>query len=158
VLRFLRSLYQWVVVDLGRMGLLSAHVAEDVDRLYMVGTCDLLGLNQMRSAASALLQNGFRRDALALVLNQAPALSQSFNLEFEKFLGVPVEAVLPECRKDFEASFQNGKRLGESRKFQSHIAQLVAGIAGVRVGKDTQAPKPGFSFLAGALRRATTGV
>jgi hypothetical protein len=140
------------------MGLLSAHVAEDVDRLYMVGTCDLLGLNQMRSAASALLQNGFRRDALALVLNQAPALSQSFNLEFEKFLGVPVEAVLPECRKDFEASFQNGKRLGESRKFQSHIAQLVAGIAGVRVGKDTQAPKPGFSFLAGALRRATTGV
>ena len=158
VLRFLRSLYQWVVVDLGRMGLLSAHVAEDVDRLYMVGTCDLLGLNQMRSAASALLQNGFRRDALALVLNQAPALSQSFNGEFEKFLGVPVEAVLPECRKDFEASIQNGKRLGESRKFQNHIAQLAAGIAGVRVGKDTQAPKPGFSFLAGALRRATTGV
>ena len=87
VLRFLRSLYQWIVVDLGRMGLLSAHVAEDVDRLYLVGTCDLLGLNQMKSAASALLQNGFRRDALALILNQAPALSQSFNLRVRKVPG-----------------------------------------------------------------------
>jgi DNA-binding response OmpR family regulator len=161
VLRFLRSLYQWIIVDLGRLNLLSARVAEDVDRLYMVGTCDLLGLNQARTAASALLQTGFQRDSLALIVNQAPQLSLSFNGEFEKFLGVPVEAVLPECRKEFEDSFQNGKRLGESRKFQSHIARLTAGITGVEsVGKDnTQAPKaPRFAFLPGALRRATTGI
>ena len=158
VLRFLRSLYQWILVDLGRMGLLSVGVAEDVDRLYIVGTCDLVGLNQVRSAAAALLQAGFQRDLLALILNQAPALSLSLNGEFEKALGVPVEAVLPECRKDFEASFRNGKRLGESRKFQNHIAQLAAGIVGAGVGTGTQAPKPGFSFLAGALRRARTGL
>jgi hypothetical protein len=64
--------------------------------------------------------------------------------------------MLPECRKDFEVSFQNGKRLGQSRTFQKHIAQLAAAIAGV--AKDTQTPKPRFSFLPGALRRATTGI
>ena len=156
VLRFLRSLYQWIVVDLGRLSPFSARVAEDVNRLYLVGTCDILGLNQAKSAAAALLQTGFDRDLLALILNQAPARSLLSNSEFEKFLGAAVEAMLPECRKDFEESFQNGKRLGESRKFQNHIAQLAAGIAGV--AKDTQAPKPRFSFLPGALRRATTGV
>ena len=155
VLRFVRSLYQWVVVDLGRLGPLSARVAEDISRLYLVGTCDLLGLNQAKSVRSALVQAGFDRNLLALVLNQAPARSLLSNDELERFLGSPVDAMLPECRKDFEDSFQNGKRLGESGKFQKHIAQLAAGIAGA--GKDTPAPKPRFSFLPGALRRAATG-
>jgi Flp pilus assembly CpaE family ATPase len=155
VVRFLRSLYQWIVVDLGRLSPFSARVAEEVNRLYLVGTCDILGLNQAKSAVAALLQTGFDRDLLALILNQAPARPLLSNSEFEKFLGAPVVATLPECRKDFEDSFQNGKRLGESRKFQNHIAQLAAAIAGV--AKDTQTPKPRFSFLPGALKRATTG-
>jgi Flp pilus assembly CpaE family ATPase len=155
VLRFLRSLYQWIVVDLGRLTPLSARIADDLNRLFLVGSCDILGLNQAKSAASALLQNGFRRDSLSLILNQAPARSVLSSEELEKFLGLPVEAMLPECHKDFENSFQNGKRLGESRKFQDHIAQLAAGIAGV--AKETQGPKSLFSFLPGALRRATPG-
>jgi Flp pilus assembly CpaE family ATPase len=155
VLRFLRSLYQWIVVDFGRLSPLSVRVAEDVNRLYLVSACDILGLNQAKSAPAALLQTGFDRDLLALILNLAPARPLLSSGELERFLGAPVEAMLPECRKDFEVSFQNGKRLGESRKFQNHIAQLAAGIAGV--GKDTQTPKPRFSFLPGALRRATTG-
>jgi Flp pilus assembly CpaE family ATPase len=155
VLRFVRSLYQWIVVDLGRLGPLSARVAEDISRLYLVGTCDLLGLNQTKSVRSALVQAGFDRNLMALILNQAPARSLLSNDELERFLGSPVDALLPECRKDFEDSFQNGKRLGESGKFQKHIAQLAAGIAGA--GKDTPAPKPRFSFLPGALRRAATG-
>ena len=48
------------------------------------------------------------------------------------------------------------KRLGESRKFQKHLAQLTAGIAGA--GKDTPAPKAQFPFLSGVLRGATTSV
>jgi Flp pilus assembly CpaE family ATPase len=149
VVRFVRSLYQWIVVDLGRLGPLSARVAEELNRFYLVGTSDLLGLNQAKSAAAALLQTGFYRDSLALILNQAPVRSLLSNSEFEQFLGAPVAAVLPECRKDFDDSFQNGKRLGESRKFQNHIAQLAAGIAGVAT--DTQATKPRFSFLPAAL-------
>ena len=155
ILRFVRSLYQWIVVDLGRLSTLSARVAEDVSRLYLVGSCDLLGLNQTKSVRTALVQAGFNRNLLALILNQAPARTFLSNDELERFLGSPVEATLPECRKDFEDSFQNGKRLGESGKFQKNIAQLVAGIAGE--GKDSQAPKPRFSFLPGALRRAATG-
>ena len=155
VLRFLRSLYQWIVVDLGRLSPFSARVPEDTNRLYLVGTCDALGLNSAKSAVAALVQAGFDRNLLALVLNQAPARSLLSNGELGKSLGAPVEAILPESRKDFERSFQNGRWLGESRKFQSHIAQLAAGIAGV--AKDTPAPKPRFSFLPEALRRATTG-
>ncbi len=67
-----------------------------------------------------------------------------------------VEAMLPECRRDFEDSALNGKRLGESRKFQKHMADLAAGIAGL--DKNPQTPKSRFSFLTGALRGATSGI
>jgi len=68
-----------------------------------------------------------------------------------------VDSMVPECRPDFQESFQKGKRLGESRKFQEHMARMAAKIAGVEVEKDTQAQKPRFSFLPGGLRRAATG-
>jgi hypothetical protein len=65
-----------------------------------------------------------------------------------------VEIMLPETRADFAHAALDGKRLGESRPFQKHVAEFAASIAGVK--KETQSPKTLFSFLPGALRRATT--
>ena len=107
---------------------------------------------------SVLSESGFDRDCLALTLNRVAASSSFPRGELEKLLGVPVDSMLPECRRDFEDSFLKGKRLGESRKFQKHMAQLAARIAGAEAAKDSQTPKSRFSFLPGVLRRATTGI
>ena len=156
VLNFVRSLYQWIVVDLGRLSPFSVRLVQEVSRLYLVSTCDILGLAEAKSAASVLFEAEFDRDCLALTLNQVPpsAFTES---QLEKLLGAPVHAMLPECRRDFEGSFLDGKRLGESRKFQKHMAQLAARIAGGEVEKGTQAPKPRFPFFSGVLRSASTG-
>ena len=154
VIRFVRSLYRFVVIDMGRLSPFSARVAEEVDRLHLVSTCDVLGLNEAKGTAEALCQGGFDRDKLRLVLNQTPN-PPAFSIgELEKILGVRVEVTLPEARKDFADASRDGKRLGESRAFQKHVAQFAASIAGVE--KNTQSPKSRFSFLPGALRRATT--
>ena len=155
LLNFVRSLYQWIVVDLGRLTPFSARLVQAVSRLYLVSTPDILGLAQAKSAVGAVLEAGLDQSCLALTLNQVPGSSFTA-LEVEKALGVPVEAMLPECRRDFEDSALNGKRLGESRKFQKHMADLAARIAGL--DKNPQAPKSRFSFLTGALRGATSGI
>ena len=155
LLNFVRSLYQWIVVDLGRLSPFSARLVQEVSRLYLVSTPDILGLAEAKSVAGVLLEAGFDRDCLALTLNLVPATSFT-GPELEKLLGVSVDSMLPECRRDFEDSVLNGKRLGESRKFQKQVAHLAARIAGVDT--DVPAPKPRFSFLPGALRRATTGI
>jgi Flp pilus assembly CpaE family ATPase len=157
LLNFVRSLYQWIIVDFGRLNPFSVRLVQDVSRLYLVSTCDIPGLAEAKSAVGALSEAGFDRECLALTLNQV-APSSFPGGELEKLLGVPIDTMLPECRRDFEDSLLNGKRLGESRKFQKHMAQLAARIAGVGVAKDTQTPKPRFSFLPGVLRRATTGI
>lgn len=158
LLNFVRSLYQWIVVDFGRLNPFSVRLVQDVSRLYLVSTCDIPGLAEAKSAVGALSEAGFDRDCLALTLNRVVTTSSFSGGELEKLLGVPIDTMLPECRRDFEDSFLKGKRLGESRKFQKHVAQLAARIAGVGVAKDTQTPRPRFSFLPGVLRRATTGI
>jgi Flp pilus assembly CpaE family ATPase len=158
LLNFVRPLYQWIIVDFGRLNPFSVRLVQDVSRLYLVSTCDIPGLAEAKSAVGALSEAGFDRDCLVLTLNQVATSSSLPRGELEKLLGVSIDTMLPECRRDFEESFQNGKRLGESRKFQKHMAQLAARIAGVGAAKDTQTPKPRFSFLPGVLRRATTGI
>jgi Flp pilus assembly CpaE family ATPase len=158
LLHFVHSLYQWIVVDLGRLSPFSVRLVQEVNRLHLVSTADILGLAEAKSAVGALSEAGFDRDCLALTLNQVANPSSFPSGELEKLLGVPVDSMLPECRRDFEESIENGKRLGESRKFQKHMAQLAARIAGVAVDKDAPTPKHRFSFLPGVLRRAPTGV
>jgi Flp pilus assembly CpaE family ATPase len=156
VVRFVRSLYQWIVVDLGRLSPFSARLAEEVSHLYMVSTCDILGLNEAKSAAGALVRAGLDVGLMALILNQTPSPATFSKSELEKLIGVRVDAMLPDCRKDFEDSFLDGKRLGESRKFHKHVAQMAARIAGIE--GEIQPPKTRFSFLPGALRSEITGI
>ena len=154
VLHFVRSLYEWIIVDLGRLNPFSVRVAEELDSLHLVSTCDVLGLNEAKSVVRAMVEAGVESNRLSLILNQVPARPLFSEGDLEKLLAVPVEAMLPECRQDFATSLQNGKRLGESRKFQKHVAELAAGIAGV-VGKEAPATKNFLPLLIGAFRGAT---
>lgn len=155
VLRFGRSLYRWVVVDLGRLSPFSSRLAEEVGLLYLVGTSDILGLYEAKSTIGALVNAGVDRDSLGLIFNQTPAHPTLSRPELEKLLAVRVEAMLPECHQDFVDSMLREKRLGESRKFQKQVAHLVAGNTGVTKNEPTKKDRP--SFLMRAFRNATVG-
>jgi hypothetical protein len=131
-------------------------LAKEVSPIYLVSTCDILGLSEVKSAARVLSETGFDQARLSLVLNQIPGRLNFPQDELEKLLAVPVRAMLPECRHDFEHARVDGKRLGESRKFQNHIARLAADITGI--GKDTPVHKSHIPFFIGALRNAKSGI
>jgi Flp pilus assembly CpaE family ATPase len=152
IIRFVHSLYRFIVIDMGRLSPFSAKVAEDTDRLLLVSTCDVLGLHEVKGAASALCQAGFDRDRFALVLNQVSQRPGFTDRELEKVLGVSVEAMLPEALKDFSRASEDGRLLGESRAFKKQVEQFAARI--VDPNKDARPPKVRFPFLRGALRGA----
>jgi Flp pilus assembly CpaE family ATPase len=152
VLRFVRSLYQWIVIDLGRLSPFSVRMAGEVGHLYLVSGCDVLSLSEAKAAAGALAQAGIEQE-VSLLLNEAPRRQCFSPHDLEKIVRLPVEAMVPECHQDFADAALQGKRLGESRTFQKHMAQLSARIAGE---KETPSRKP-FSFFTGALRDGTTG-
>jgi Flp pilus assembly CpaE family ATPase len=153
ILRFARSLYRYIVIDMGRLNPFSTMVAsaEDVGALFLVSTCDALALHEAKETAKALLEAGVSTDQLGLMLNQVPVNRTFTNLELQKMLGVQVKAVLPEVRKDFAHSAQDGKWLGESRLFQRHVAHFAFGFMGVH--KAPPESKSRFSLLQSAFRR-----
>jgi len=154
ILRFVRSLYRFILIDMGRLSPFSASVAAGVSRLLLVSTCDMLGLHEAKAAVQALGNAGIKSDQLAIVLNQAPQSLGFTDRELEKILGAQVDLVLPDARKDFAHSAQDGKRLGESRAFQQEVARFAARI--VDPAKEAPQPKTRFPFLRGVLRGATT--
>ncbi|MEO8370774.1 MAG: response regulator [Candidatus Solibacter sp.] len=152
VLRFVRSLYEFIIVDLGRLTPFSARLAADVGDLRLVSTCDMLALNEAKAAIGMLCESGFDRPTLSLILNEASTGACVPRSDLEKFLAVRVDAMLPECRQDFENSSLDGKRLGQSRKFQKQIAELAAMLGGL---EQEQPVKTGWSpFRIGGLRNA----
>ncbi len=152
VVRFVRSLYQWIVIDLGRLCPFSAVMAEEVSSLFLTSTCDVLSLNEAKSVAQKLHDAGLDR-LLRLTLNRTPRRMGFSSEELRKILGVAIDATLPDCTRDFETAALDGKALGQSRDFQKHIVGMAARIAGVEENAPAKGP---FSFLTGMARHATT--
>jgi Flp pilus assembly CpaE family ATPase len=152
ILRFVRSLYQFIVVDLGRFDPISTRMAREMGQLFLVSACDVLALNEAKWAIHGLHEAGFSQSSIHLLLNQAPRKLGFHPAELEKILGVPVYATLPESKPGFIAGNSEEGPLAKNREFQKSIAHMAAGIAGLKKEGDAKGP---FSFLTDVLRHAT---
>jgi len=152
ILRFVRTLYNWIVIDLGCLGPLAVRVARDVGQLFLVSACDVLALNEAKWAIHGLHEAGFGGNSLQIILNQAPWRLGISPAELQEILGAPVHAMLPESRPGFLGATPEGGVLGEGREFRKQIARMAAEIAGLKEDDSAKGP---LSFLAGVLRHAT---
>ncbi len=139
VLRFVKATYRWIVLDLGRLSTFAVRIAEELDQLYLVSTCDVLSLSEAKAAAHALRGGSLDRERLCVILNQAPARPLIPRQQVEKLLEAPVKAMLPECREEFEHAFEDGQLLGEGSTFRNHVSEFAAAIAGG--GKEVRTAK-----------------
>ena len=153
ILRFVRTFYQWIVVDLGRLGPLPVQVARDVGQVFLVSACDVLALHEAKWAIHGLSEAGFGGVSLQVILNKAPRRLVISPNELQEILGAPVHAMLPESKPGFLGAAPEGGVLGEGPEFRKQIARMAAEIAGLK--EDASAKGP-LSFLAGVLRHATS--
>jgi Flp pilus assembly CpaE family ATPase len=97
VLRFVRRLYDWTVVDLGRgVTEYSLPLLNDIDQNFIVTTPDPLALAQTEHTIKALVERGYPKDHLHLVVNRMPKWPKATPKEIEGVLRLPIYAVLPD--------------------------------------------------------------
>jgi pilus assembly protein CpaE len=138
VLSFLRTQYDWVVIDLGRsLNILSASALEDIDQLFLVTTLEVPALHQTKQLVQKLLDSGYPATRLRLLLNRAPKSYDVTMQELETMLGVPVYSAIPNDYSSLNESYSEGKMLGPGTHLGKHFARLAMKIAGV----ETQAKK-----------------
>ena len=137
VLRFLRSIYPWIVLDLGRLSPLTASLLSHLTDLLLITTYDLAAVRDTRQVVHRLAEMGFESRRVTLIVNQVPKMDCVAALEVSKVLGIQSSIVVPEGT----AGLFEGKS-----GIRPQLARLAARLAGL---EQKPAAWKYFPFLAG---------
>jgi pilus assembly protein CpaE len=129
---FLRSCYDFTLIDLGRsLTRVGVAALEEMDEAYLVSTLEVPALHQAKQVLQILMDAGYGKDRLKLILNRVPKRSELAPGEIEKILGLPVYAVLPSSYPELHECYSLGKLLPERSFLGKQIRDLALRMAGV---------------------------
>jgi pilus assembly protein CpaE len=135
VLRFVRQNYDWSLVDMGRnLSFLGMSVLDEIDETCLVTTLDVPALHQAKQIVQTLMNTGYARNRLRLVLNRVPQRLEVTPDEIEKMFGLPVFAVLTDEYQDLYDAYAEGRLLSEG-KLARQIHAFSMKLAGVQEEK-----------------------
>lgn len=129
VLRFARSLYRWIVVDLGRMTATSISFLPEVKDILLVTTHELPALYEVKRIIRNLLDLGFESDRIHLVVNRASKDIGPVE-DLVRVLGHPVRATLSDCTKELTEALLDGRPLKSDLPLRKQIAPLASRLIG----------------------------
>jgi pilus assembly protein CpaE len=137
VLTFVRTQYDWSVIDLGRgINFQLMNVLDEIDETFLVTTLDTASLHRAKEILQKLTTSGYGRNRLRLVLNDRGARSVLSPVEIEKVLGWPVYGALPEDGQALYEAYTAGHLLPPSARLSKQIAQLARKVAGFAEAKE----------------------
>jgi pilus assembly protein CpaE len=132
VLAFVRPHYDWTLVDLGRsLNRLSMSALEEADEACLVTTLEVPALHQSKVIIQTLIDSGYGKNRIRLVLNRAHKRLDIALTELEKMLGVPVFAMVPNDYPELYETYAEGRMLTRSSELGRHMAQLAVRLAGL---------------------------
>lgn len=144
VLGFVRSQYDCTIVDLGRnVNRLALEVLEEIDEACLVTTLEIPALHQAKQIVQTLLDSGYGKNRIRLILNRVPKRMDVTPEELERMLGVPIHCMLP---NDFPALYEcyaEGRLLPRTSTLGKHITRITAKLAGI----EEEQKKGKFSFF-----------
>jgi pilus assembly protein CpaE len=131
VLSFVRTQYDWTVLDLGRsINAASLGTLAEVDRLFLVATLDVPALHHAKIVIQKVLESGYARERIHLLLNRAPKRFDVSLQEIESMLGAAVFAIIPSDDAALNECYSEGKLLPAGADFRRHFNRLAMKIAG----------------------------
>jgi pilus assembly protein CpaE len=135
VFEFAQPLYDWIVMDLGRLNPFAASLVPDLSDLFLTATLEVSNLYEVKRLVAQLMRAGMNRSQMHLILNQTPTHPDISPEDLGKMVGLAVYAVLPECRSELWQAYSKGKLLGAKSAFRGHIRRLAERVAGLEAKK-----------------------
>jgi len=143
VVRFLRTQYAAIVLDLGRsITPILMSTIEQVDALFLVTTLEIPALQRAASMTAALLNRGYPTDHLRVILNRMPRDPDATVAELEKMIGATVLIAVPSDYPALYECYSEGRFLSASHRLSRCYADIAAHVLGVTPRKKR------FSLLA----------
>jgi len=146
VLAFARPHYDWTLVDLGRsLSRMAMAALEEIDEACLVTTLEVPALHQSKQIIQTLLDSGYGKNRIRLILNRAPKRLDITPGELEKMLGVPIFCMVPNDYPELYETYAEGRMLNRSSDLGKNISRLAAKLSNLET-EDKNAKKR-FSFL-----------
>jgi len=132
VLTFARPHYDWTLVDLGRgLSRMAMAALEEMDEVCLVTTLEVPALHQCKQIVQTLIDSGYGKARIRLVLNRAPKRLDITPGELEKMLGVPIFFMVPNDYPELYETYAEGRMLNQSSDLGRQIARLALKLAGL---------------------------
>jgi pilus assembly protein CpaE len=147
VLAFARPHYDSSLVDLGRsLGHLAMAALEEIDEACLVTTLEVPALHQSKQIIQTLVDGGYGKNRIRLILNRAPKRLDVAPGELEKMLGVPIFAMIPNDYTELYETYAEGRMLNRNSALGKQISRLAMKLVNVEEEK-TAKPKKRFGLF-----------
>jgi pilus assembly protein CpaE len=147
VLAFARPQYDWTLADLGRsLTRMSMAALEEIDEVCLVTTLEVPALHQAKQIVQTLIDSGYGKNRIKLILNRAPKRLDITPGELEKMLGTAIFAMVPNDYPELYETYAEGRMLTRTSELGKQIAKLASKLANLEEDK-TANPKKRFGLF-----------
>src|SRR5208337_2000574 len=113
---------------------------EEIDEACLVTTLEVPALHQSKQIIQTLLDSGYGKQKIRLILNRAPKRLDITPAELEKMLGVPIFFMVPNDYPELYETYVEGRMLNRNSDLGKQIAKLALKLASLDV-EDRSAKK-----------------
>jgi Flp pilus assembly CpaE family ATPase len=155
VLTFVRGFYRWIVLDLGRLSVLSLSLLDKIDSLFLVTGTTVPALFEAKRVMGGLRRAGIDAERILLIVNQLANTPEFSSSELQQIFGMVPYAKLPDASPEFRDVRMQGRLPSENGVFRDNIARLARRVAGLPEEESRRSLSQFLSF-GGKSRRAET--
>ena len=136
VLAFVRPYYDWTMVDLGRsLSRISLAALEEIDEACLITTLEVPALHQAKLIVQTLIDGGYGKNRIRLILNRVPKRLDITPAELEKMLGIPIFCTVSNDYPELYESYAEGRLLSRTSTLGKEMVKLTSKLSGIEEDK-----------------------
>src|ERR1035438_2645837 len=148
VLSFARPHYDWTMVELGRsLTHLGMAALEEIDEACLVTTLEVPALHQSKQIIQTLIDSGYGKHRIKLILNRAPKRLDITPGELEKMLGTPIFCTVSNDYPELYETYAEGRMLSRTSELGKQISKLALRLANLEEDKPAPTGKKRFALF-----------
>jgi pilus assembly protein CpaE len=114
---------------------------EEIDEACLVTTLEVPALHQSKQIVQTLIDSGYGKDRIKLILNRAPKRLDIAPDELERMLGVPIFHTILNDYPELYETYAEGRMLNRNSELGKQIARLAMKLGSLEDDKTTKDKK-----------------
>ena len=122
----------------------SMAALEECDEACLVTTLEVPALHQAKQITQTLLDSGFGKHKIKLILNRSPKRLDITASELERMLGLPIFFMIPNDYPDLYETYAEGRMLNRTGELGRQISKLALKLANIEEEKKSTTKRFGL--------------